>query len=258
LKYRLIDTFGPPQYCDRDFYPVGRPELPAALAAFPSLAQDAEAFPVILRRNHLEPGSTLVPEQKLKIYQDYKQLQAVVLEPGSSGYHFVLIAPDRSRQQAVRVEGSIDPSGAIQVGSRTATSVNCPICLAAGTRIDTPEGPILVQDLHPGMAVWTADSTGARHAAAVLRVSRTAVPASHQMVHLVLSDGRQLTASPGHPTTDGRVIGELASGDPLDGVRVVTSERIPYGGGATYDLLPAGDTGWYWADGVLVASTLGH
>ncbi len=256
LKYRLIDTFGPPQYCDRDFYPLGRPELPAALAAFPTIAQDAEAFAVILRRNHLDPGSTLVPEQKLKIYQDYKQLQAVVLEPGSSGYRFVLVAPDRNKQQAIRVEGSIDPSGLIQVAGRTPTYVNCPICLAAGTRIDTPQGSVFVQDLHPGMAVWTAERTGARYAAVILQVSRTRVAASHQMVHLALSDGRELTASPGHPTTDLRVVGELLPGDQLDGAPIVTAERIAYSGEATYDLLPSGDTGWYWADGVLVASTL--
>jgi hypothetical protein len=76
------------------------------------------------------------------------------------------------------------------------------------------------------------------------------------MVHLVLDDGRQLWASPSHPTADGRLVGELQVGDLLDGGRVVQIERLLYGEVATYDILPASETGWYWANGVLVGSTL--
>jgi hypothetical protein len=45
-------------------------------------------------------------------------------------------------------------------------------------------------------------------------------------------------------------------GERLDGARIVSVERIAYAEEATYDLLPSGDTGWYWADGILIASTL--
>jgi hypothetical protein len=31
---------------------------------------------------------------------------------------------------------------------------------------------------------------------------------------------------------------------------------VPYAGGRTWDLLPAGATGSYWANGILLASTL--
>jgi hypothetical protein len=37
---------------------------------------------------------------------------------------------------------------------------------------------------------------------------------------------------------------------------VISAERVSYDAGATYDLLPAGDTGIYWADDVPLASTL--
>jgi hypothetical protein len=37
---------------------------------------------------------------------------------------------------------------------------------------------------------------------------------------------------------------------------VVFLEDVPYEGSATYDLLPSGDTGLYWADGILLGSTL--
>jgi hypothetical protein len=71
-----------------------------------------------------------------------------------------------------------------------------------------------------------------------------------------LSDGRELYASPGHPTSDGRILGDLKIGHLLDGAYVNYVERLPYAGIATYDLLPSGDTGFYWANGILMGSTL--
>jgi len=62
--------------------------------------------------------------------------------------------------------------------------------------------------------------------------------------------------SPGHPTADGRHIADLSRGDALDGARVVSVERVRYAGAATYDILPAGATGMYWASGILLGSTL--
>jgi hypothetical protein len=93
-------------------------------------------------------------------------------------------------------------------------------------------------------------------AAPVLEVGSTAVPASHRMIHLVLADGRELLASPGHKTADGRELGSLAVGDALDGSTIVRWELVPYAAGRTYDLLPAGATGAYWANGILLSSTL--
>jgi len=55
---------------------------------------------------------------------------------------------------------------------------------------------------------------------------------------------------------DGHPIGKLRVGDILDGSRVLSVDLLAYPGYATYDLLPAGDTGFYWADGILIASTL--
>jgi hypothetical protein len=78
------------------------------------------------------------------------------------------------------------------------------------------------------------------------------------MVHLVLGDGRELLASPGHRTADGRQLGSLARGDALDGSSIIEWELVPYAGDRTYDLLPAGLTGTYWADGILMSTTLAH
>jgi hypothetical protein len=78
------------------------------------------------------------------------------------------------------------------------------------------------------------------------------------MAHLILADGRELLVSPGHRTADGRQAGDLKIGDQLDGSNITTWELVPYADGRTYDLLPAGATGFYWANGILMASTIGQ
>jgi len=76
------------------------------------------------------------------------------------------------------------------------------------------------------------------------------------VVTVRLADGRTVTASPGHPTANGRPLGDYQVGDSLDGALVIAVESVTYGEGATYDLLPAGTTGLYWANGILLRSTL--
>lgn len=141
---------------------------------------------------------------------------------------------------------------------KTDSNRPCPICLAENTLIDTPTGAVRVQDLRKGATVWTADSSGARISAKIIEAVRTPVPATHRVIHLLLADGRELFASLGHPTGDGRVIGDLVAGDTLDGSRVTATEDIPYQKQFTYDILPSGTTGFYWANGILMGSTLFH
>jgi len=107
-----------------------------------------------------------------------------------------------------------------------------------------------------GAVVWTRDATGARVAAPLVEIGSTPVPVTHRVVQLHLSDGRAVEVSPGHPTADGRRLGDLAAGDFYDGAVVVSAELSPYAGGATFDVLPAGVTGTYWANGVLLGSTI--
>jgi hypothetical protein len=130
------------------------------------------------------------------------------------------------------------------------------LCLPRDTLIDTPNGQVLVNRLEHGDSVWTVDSHGARVATGVLQTSRVAVDLGHVLIDVHLSDGRAVRASPGHPTADGRTFGTLRLGEPLDGATVVSlTEQFstePY----TYDLLPGGPTGFYWANGVLIGSTL--
>ncbi len=154
-----------------------------------------------------------------------------------------------------RIEGTITPSGTINISKREPSFNTCPICLAEGTLIDTPDGPLPVERLQAGMTVWTADGMGNRTRGIILKKATTPAPPSFQVVIITLDDGRTVTASPGHPTAEGRPLGDYRVDDLLDGAVVTTVEYLPYDG-HTWDILPSGDTGLYWANGVRLKSTL--
>ena len=257
LKLRPLDAFGPLLYCDPDFYPVARAdEQGLALARFPQIQADAVSYQAILAREHLGAGS-LTDSDKLTIYRDYKQLNALQLQVQTDGSFAFNAQFGADRQSGTRVQGTIDGVETIQVISKQpAPYLNCPICLARGTLIATPNGQVAVEDLRPGMPVWTLDRTGRRQQAVVLETGSTPVPPGHQVVDMTLADGRELRASPGHPTTDGRLLGQLRLGDIVDGAAVVRAEIEDYAGAQTFDLLPSGETGFYIAGGVPLASTL--
>jgi hypothetical protein len=266
LKYRLIDHFGGMGeqgifFCDPDLYPIAREghEGEQARDLLPTIQADAELFGAIRLRLGLGAGQTPSSEQQLQIYREYKRLTRIQLAPAGSGYGFSLPVTAYKGASNVSVAGEIAADGAITVSQQEAGGVfECPICLARDTLIDTPAGPLAVQAIAVGTLVWTLDERGARVAAPVVATSRVAVPATHQVVDLRLADGRRVLASPNHPTADGRQIGGLRIGAGLDGSTVAGLDLRPYAGGATYDLLPSGPTGVYWADGVLLGSTLRH
>jgi len=255
LKYVLFASVGPIWFCDPDFYPVGRLITPDMLdARVKDIQNNAELYAAILAHNHFE--GTLTTSQKQVVYGDYKQLQALRLEPDGQRYRFTYLVAPKDGRLGTSVAGTIDRTGTVQVTSRTpGASLNCPICLAESSRIATPLGEIPITQLRAGMLVWTLDASGAR-AAAVLQVGSVRAPGWHEVIHFVLADGRELWVSPGHPMADARPVATLTVGDDLNGSAVVRADRVPYAGSATYDLLPAGPTTTYWANGILLASTL--
>ena len=132
----------------------------------------------------------------------------------------------------------------------------CPICLSEDTMIDTPNGPVNVKESKQGMGVFTQDKDGNKIVGIILKTGKTLVQLDHKMVHVVLVDKRELYASPEHPTADGRILGELSVGEILDGSKILIAETIPYNGTYTYDILPSGPSGNYWAGGILMKTTL--
>lgn len=131
-----------------------------------------------------------------------------------------------------------------------------PICLSGETHIATPNGDILVKNMKGGEVVWSINAKGEKIAAPVLVASHTQARTDHHVVHLVLTDGRELFVSPGHPVADGRTAGSLKAGDRLDGSMITTADLVPYHELYTYDILPDSDTGMYIANGILLQSTL--
>jgi hypothetical protein len=259
LKFAVIDSVGLPAYCDRDFYPIARDggEQANAIATYPQIRADSELYSAIIAHEKLSE-TDVNDQEKLVIYRVYKNLNALTLTQSGDSYAFSFRAHSTSGAASyLMVTGTVRVDGNVTVSSSTPTGApNCPICLAAATLISTPNGDVRVTEITPGMLVWTASADGARVAAPVIEVGSIQVPAGHQMVHLVLADGRELLASPGHRTADGRQLGLLASGDSLDGSTITRWELVPYAGDRTYDLLPGSPTGTYWADGILLSSTL--
>jgi len=259
LKYAVFEQIGRPWYCDPDFYPIARAdEKDLARERLPEMQADPD-FRAILVHNGIAPGAALTDDQLLAVYHDWKDLARLELAPvaGSDAYGFSgLIRPRNDDKQGQRIDLRVSPAGRVTVIHREKTDPPmCPICLAETTLIDTLRGQVRVTELRVGDLVWTVDERARRVTAPLAAAASLAAPIGHEVVLVTLADGRSVAASPGHPLADGRLMGALAVGDPLDGSRVSAVVRLPYRG-RTYDVLPAGPTGAYWADGVLLRSTL--
>jgi hypothetical protein len=103
----------------------------------------------------------------------------------------------------------------------------------------------LVYSIHGGQIVPVS----------ILETNRVGVHA-HRVVRVNLATGAVLEISPGHPTADGRLFADVQVGDRLGGVEIVALEIIPYAYDHTYDILPASDSGVYFAGGAPIGSTL--
>lgn len=128
-------------------------------------------------------------------------------------------------------------------------------CAAPDTLVATPGGERAIADLRMGDLVFSVDREGVI-AVPIVRTNRVAVSEGHQVARVHLADGRNFEMTPGHPTADGRSLGDLSPGDLLGDVRVTRIEIVSYAHPYTYDILPASSTGSYFAAGALVGSTL--
>jgi hypothetical protein len=135
--------------------------------------------------------------------------------------------------------------------------VGCTACVCASpdTPIATPNGDSVIASLRVGDHVLSVDH-GRVASVPILEIHRTPTK-NHQIVRVVLSSGAVLEISAPHPTADGRTFGDLRANDLLGGVRIEQVSLVPYTHPFTYDILPASDSGTYFAGGVLIGSTLG-
>jgi hypothetical protein len=257
LEYLLLNKYPDYFWCDPDSYPIGistDQQMVKALTEFPNINANSVEFNAILEHLGLPFKNDYTDTEILNIYQEDKLLKrAVQMTLSSSSYLFIL---HTGRDQGSRLEGTITFSGTINLVSQTVSFNTCPICLAGGTLISTPGGIIPVEQIQPGILVYSLDAAGMRTSQTVIKTSSTRVPASFQVVKIRLSDGRSVTASPGHPSADLKALNVYKAGDGLDGAIIIDVEMVYYDGGSTYDLLPAGPSSLYWANGILLRSTL--
>lgn len=133
---------------------------------------------------------------------------------------------------------------------------SCPVCLASNTTIATPGGEVNVKDITRGMLVFSINKAGEKVISKVIKVGNSVVPITQRIVHVVLSDGRNLYVSPNHPTITGQVVGNLRVGQTYDNARITKTDLVSYWDLKTYDLLPDSETGFYYANNILMGSTL--
>jgi hypothetical protein len=247
LKYRLIDQLGKALVCGGMPYPF-EPD-----SAYPKIVADVPTYEAILRHTRIRP--ILLDERDItRVYVEWLGLSRIKLRLGPLLYSFEFVRADGFRGSAFA--GDIDWLGHVWDVHPAAGVYACAICLSPDTVIATPSGDVPVTQVKPGMRVWTAAASGARIDAIVQRTADRVVGADAQLVRLVLADGRTLDVSAGHRTADGRLIGQLKPGDELDGSRVASRSTVAGLAGETFDLLPDGPTATYWANGVLLRSTL--
>ncbi len=244
-------------YCDPDLYPVEHGTLlENARARLPAIKSDSAAFRAIAAAeridvNHLSDNDLLV------MNDDYKKMLAIDLRHVASGYAFnVNVGTGAPSSAAYSLSGQIGTDGIMSALKRApARNFMCPICLAAGSLIDTPSGQVPVAEVHAGSFVWSIDVRGRRIVEPVERVGAIRGLVGHIVIAVELSDGRRFVASPGHPLSDGRLVGSLRLGDAVDRATVASIGLRQ--ADATYDLLPAGPTGLYFVDGIPIRSTIG-
>jgi hypothetical protein len=128
------------------------------------------------------------------------------------------------------------------------------LCAAPWTPIETPDGPRAISELRVGDLVYSMDH-GAMVVVPIARAGRRPV-AHHAVARIALANGAVLEISGTHPTADGRTLDGLQPGDRLGDETVVSVETEPYDEPFTYDILPASDSGAYFAAGALIGSTL--
>ncbi len=247
LKYRLEAEYGLARPCGGPVEIIlGQAEK---ASQFATIAIDQAVLAAFLDHLSLANDGAWTDAEKAAVFDEFTRLSGVTLHT-VAGQETLFILP--TGQQTIL--GTISASGQI---TKTSEGLQvCPLCLAATTEIETPLGPIRVTDLAIGSPIWTEDGTGHKVAGEVVQIGQTPAPVGHQMVNLQLLDGRAVLVSPGHPTVDGRTVGDLGVGERYDGSKIISTTRIPYDQPATHDILPSGPTGFYWADGVKLGSTL--
>lgn len=129
-------------------------------------------------------------------------------------------------------------------------------CLPPSTLIKTPSGTVPVFRLKLNMPVMSIDISGNQFTTVVMKIAKVRVSTGHKVSRVTLSDGRVIVASTLHPTIDLKTLLSLEIGSKYDGATIIKNKTIPYNRKYTYDILVGGETSFYFANDIPLASTL--
>lgn len=130
-------------------------------------------------------------------------------------------------------------------------------CLPASTLISTPNGDIAIHQLKENDIVLTTNLKGETIEVPIKMTNKVLVSEGHSMIVLELSDGRKLQVTAEHPSAVvSKSIDQYSIGEEINGSVITQKSVIIYEEEYTYDILPSGETGFYWANGILIGSTL--
>lgn len=130
-------------------------------------------------------------------------------------------------------------------------SCEVPNCCSADTRIRTSSVDKRIQDIKEGDLVISDVNKPVK----IIKTNKIEVK-KHKILFVRLNDGTVLEISPEHLTSDGKKFKNLKLGDVIDGRLVVEIKLKNYNYKYTYDILPDSGSGNYYANGVLIRSTL--
>jgi len=218
LKFAVLDSVGTPRLLrlpTTTRSPRPGNELANAIHQIPGDPLPMpSSTPPSPRHEHL-PSGDLTDEQKLTVYRAWKLLARGRPQPKRER---LLVFISRAVEGGHRLlsDGCRHGAGGRCGHSHLAHAVGCTELpdLPCGRHSDRDfrTGRSRVTDIRAGMLVWTAAADGTKIAVPVVATGSMEVPAGHMMVHLVLADGRELLASPGHRTADGRPAGLACGG----------------------------------------------
>ena len=130
-------------------------------------------------------------------------------------------------------------------------------CLPASTLIATPSGEIAINLLKESDIIFSVNAKGDKIEVPVKLTNKVLINTEHEMIMIELMDGRKLQVTPEHPSAIvSKSIDQFEVGDEFDGSTIAVKTSITYLEEYTYDILPASVTGYYWANGFLIGSTL--
>ncbi len=144
----------------------------------------------------------------------------------------------------------------ISVGVWGGSGTCCGSCLSPLTKISTLDSSVAVEKIKVGDSILSTDNNGNKLNTRVIKTSKIRVASTHKVIDLRLSDGRKLQVSPDHPGIGNRNICQLQKGERYDRSTILDINLIRYKYKYTYDILPEGPTGYYWANNILIGSTL--